>query len=216
MTNCEILLNSSKHIWDRYLEHPFLKELGSGNLPKDKFQFYLLQDYLYLFEYAKVFSLGFSKTDNVELQKAFLQGQNDVFNELEIHKKYMLDMKISEADIKNLKPSIYSTAYTKYMLSVGFGGDEDEIIATILPCAWSYFYIAKKLKESYKNSGFYSHWIDSYNSQEYFDSWQWMVLHVNNSSFSKEKLTKMSEIFLASSEFEYMFWDMAYNKKMSV
>ena len=73
-------------------------------------------------------------------------------------------MQISKEKIENLKPSIYSTAYTKYMLNIGFGGDEDEIIATILPCAWSYFFIANKLKKIYKVSGFYNHWIDSYNS----------------------------------------------------
>jgi thiaminase/transcriptional activator TenA len=175
-----------------------------------------LQDYVYLFEYAKVFALGFLKTDNITLQKYFLQGQNDVFKELEIHKKYMLDMKIDEDKIKNLKPSIYNTAYTKYMLSVGFSGDENEIIATILPCAWSYFYIAKNLKQTYKNSGFYNHWIDSYNSGEYYESWQWMNIYVNEKSYTKEKLEKMCEIFLSSSEFEYMFWDMDYDKKLSV
>ena len=35
--------------------HPFVQELGAGTLSKDKFKFYLLQDYLYLLEYAKVF-----------------------------------------------------------------------------------------------------------------------------------------------------------------
>lgn len=216
MNNSDILFQNSKHIWDEYLKHPFLQELGNNTLLKEKFHFYLLQDYLYLFEYAKVFSLGFSKTQSSKLQKNFLQGQNEVFNELEIHKKYMLDMQIDENKIADLKPSIYSIAYTNYMQSVGFSGDEDDIIATILPCAWSYFFIAKKLKEVYKDSGFYNHWINSYNSKEYFDSWQWMILHINSKSYEKDKFEKMNEIFLASSEFEYMFWDMAYNQKMSI
>ena len=36
--------------WEKGFNHPFIQELGKGILAKKTFQFYLLQDYLYLFE----------------------------------------------------------------------------------------------------------------------------------------------------------------------
>ena len=34
----DYLYESSKEIWDKYLEHPFLVELGEGTLDKEKFK----------------------------------------------------------------------------------------------------------------------------------------------------------------------------------
>ena len=51
----EELFEEVKELWDRYLEHPFVKGIGEGTLDKEKFKKYLIQDYLYLKDYAKVF-----------------------------------------------------------------------------------------------------------------------------------------------------------------
>ena len=36
-------------------EHPFVKGLGDGSLSLDKFQYYLKQDYIFLFDYFSFF-----------------------------------------------------------------------------------------------------------------------------------------------------------------
>ena len=48
----DYLFNEAKEIWDGYLNHPFIREIGEGILNKDKFRRYLIQDFLYLKEYA--------------------------------------------------------------------------------------------------------------------------------------------------------------------
>ena len=48
-------------IWAKCLQHPFVQGLGDGTLEVEKFKFFMLQDYLYLFNYAKVFALAWSK-----------------------------------------------------------------------------------------------------------------------------------------------------------
>ena len=53
----EVLFSEVKKIWDGYLEHPFVKGIGEGTLDKEKFKNYLIQDYLYLKDYAKVFAI---------------------------------------------------------------------------------------------------------------------------------------------------------------
>ena len=51
----ERLYNSIIDLWDKYNEHPFVKGLADGTLPLEKFQFFMIQDHLYLMQYEKVF-----------------------------------------------------------------------------------------------------------------------------------------------------------------
>ena len=62
----DYLYENSKEVWDKYLEHPFLIELGEGTLDKEKFRKYLIQDYLYLIEYAKVYAMACVKSRNMK------------------------------------------------------------------------------------------------------------------------------------------------------
>ena len=42
--------------YDDYMKHPFIQGLKEGNLPREKFKNYLIQDSLYLKEYGKVYA----------------------------------------------------------------------------------------------------------------------------------------------------------------
>ena len=55
MNTAEDLLAESAEIWDAYFRHPFVRGIRDGTLDKARFRFYLMQDALYLEEYAKVF-----------------------------------------------------------------------------------------------------------------------------------------------------------------
>ena len=62
MTMTERLLEATKEIWDGYNETPFVKGIADGSLDHEKFKYYMMQDYLYLLDYTKVFSIGTRKT----------------------------------------------------------------------------------------------------------------------------------------------------------
>ena len=62
------------------MEHPFVDGLGSGKLPKEIFKYYLVQDYLYLIDYAKIFALGAIKARDIELIQNFTNSQNLILN----------------------------------------------------------------------------------------------------------------------------------------
>lgn len=47
------LLGKARDIWNGYLRHPFVRGIGDGTLDKEKFRFYLKQDYLYLISTRK-------------------------------------------------------------------------------------------------------------------------------------------------------------------
>jgi thiaminase (transcriptional activator TenA) len=54
----EELWQSIERIYAAILRHPFLTGLTDGSLPRESFQFYALQDALYLREFARALSLA--------------------------------------------------------------------------------------------------------------------------------------------------------------
>ena len=70
----ERIYKRAKVLWPRYLTHPFVTEMADGTLPKEKFRYYMVQDYLYLRDYVKIFAAILQKTDDFE-QIRFLSGE---------------------------------------------------------------------------------------------------------------------------------------------
>lgn len=48
MKTTDKMLEATKELWKSYNEHPFVKGIQDGSLAKDKFKYYIMQDYLYL------------------------------------------------------------------------------------------------------------------------------------------------------------------------
>jgi len=110
-------------VWEDGYNHPFVQELGMGTLDKEKFKFYLLQDYLYLLQYAKVFAIAAIKSDTEELMTNFSKVQYFILaNEMDLHREYMAGFGINPADVANVKASFYNRTYTANMLEIGQTG----------------------------------------------------------------------------------------------
>ena len=62
----EHLLEKLQPIWRKNHSHPFVKGIGAGTLDQEKFRFYMIQDYLYLIDYSKLFALGAVKATDLE------------------------------------------------------------------------------------------------------------------------------------------------------
>ena len=98
----ERLYKSVEDIWMGYLEQPFVKELAEGTLDVEKFRFYMIQDYRYLLQYAKVFAFGVIKTEDPELMRRFAGMVHDVLDgEMNVHKTYMARLGITEEEVAN-------------------------------------------------------------------------------------------------------------------
>ena len=61
------MLAATTDLWQAYYDHPFVLGIQNGDLDHEKFRFYTIQDYLYLFDYAKVFAIGMTKTNDPEV-----------------------------------------------------------------------------------------------------------------------------------------------------
>ena len=221
MNFAKSLKERTKNVWEACYQHPFVQELGQGTLAKDKFQFYLVQDYKYLLEYAKVFALGALKAETEYLMTNFTLGQYAILqHEMDLHRQYMQEFGIKLSEAEQAKTALFNSAYTANMLNVGQKQGVAEIIAVILPCAWSYNDFAERLKQDYAQNlanNPYKSWLDMYTGAEYIDSFTWFfdALDALADGKSAAELAKLEAVFASSIEFEYLFWDMAYKKQLS-
>ena len=192
----EILYEDVKDIWDGYLKHPFVSGIGDGSLSIDRFRFYMLQDYLYLYDYARVYALGIVKSREPEMMQFFSQLVNDTLNgEMDIHRGYMARLGITP--------------------EVGHNEGILELLVSILSCSWSYQMIGDALNQipGAADHPFYGDWIKGYVSEEYVACNQSIMDTVDRlgEHCSDADIAHLKDIFKTCSRFEAFFWDMAWN-----
>ena len=209
---------AADRIWRECLEHPFVRGIGDGSLPVEKFRYFMLQDYLYLFDYARVFALGVVKARDPELMRTFADNVEAILNgEMNIHRAYMKRLGITEEQVFSVKPALDNLSYTHYMLAVAEAGGPMEIVAAILACSWSYAEIGAALNAipGAAAHSFYGEWIEGYASEEYTATNAALIDLMNAlaEGCSEAQYERLEEIFVHCSRYEKGFWDMAWDMK---
>lgn len=215
MTVSQRLREAARPIWDRCLRHPFVTGIGDGTLPVEKFQYFMLQDYLYLFDYARVFALGVVKAREAALMRTFARNVDAILGgEMNIHRAYMARLGISEEQVLAVKPALDNLSYTHYMLSVAERGGPAEIVAAILACSWSYAEIGTALAAipGAADHSFYGEWIQGYASEDYGETNRALIELMDSlaAEAPEAELAHLTEIFVNCSRYELGFWDMAW------
>jgi thiaminase (transcriptional activator TenA) len=213
------LYKKVKPIWQKNHQHPFVQGIGLGTLDQNKFRFYMVQDYVYLKDFSKLFALGAVKAKDTKTMGEFAKLLDSTLNEeMSLHRQYAERFGISAKELENADPSSVTLAYTHYMLHVSENGTLAELVCSLLPCMWSYWEIGKELSrmEGSTSHEFYGEWVSMYSSEEFGSLSKWLIdlLNAITVGKSEEDLNRLEEIFLNTSRFEYMFWDMAYNEEM--
>jgi len=206
-------------VWEKCLGHPFVTGIGEGTLEVEKFKYFMLQDYLYLFDYAKVFALGVVKARDPQLMRTFAKNVDAVLGgEMNIHRAYMKRLGITEEQVFAVRPSLDNLSYTNYMLSVASAGTPVEIVASILACSWSYAEIGQALAKipGAPEHPFYGEWIQGYAGEEYAATNDALIRLMNDlaKDASEEQLKYLTEIFVNCSRYELGFWDMSWEMRV--
>lgn len=83
----DYLIDETGDLWEQYVEHPFVVQLGRGTLPPEAFTRFLRQGYLYLLHYARVHALAAYKAKSFEEIAAGLTVVQSCLNEVKINVK---------------------------------------------------------------------------------------------------------------------------------
>lgn len=215
MTTTERLLSASNEIWKAYNEHPFVLGIQNGTLDREKFRYYMIQDYLYLEDYAKAFAVGVAKSKSLQTANLFAKYISVMNGELNVHSGYLGRLVVTQAEIAATPRSLDNLSYTSYMLRVAYEEGEAEILAAVLSCAYSYEIIAKNIVKNNPtsiNDNFYGDWIKGYVSDAYAEENIILLDTLNRltENYTESQICHLIDIFVACSRYELAFWEMSW------
>ena len=149
---CESIIEAIKH-------HPFNLQLADGKLAKQKFFYYLSQDYKYLKVFAKVLSIIVTK-----IPDKFVVDFTYFINEA-LTTEHQLIQDFFGDNVISMQLSPANFAYSNYLLSTSYDSSIEVAVASVTPCFWIYCYIANNIyKTASIKENFYQDWINTYAS----------------------------------------------------
>jgi thiaminase/transcriptional activator TenA len=210
----DVLKQAAQPIWDAILAHPFLKELGEGSLPHDRFLYFIRQDYLYLFDFARVLCVGGSKAEDLDTLEMFAKhAANAVAVERAMHTEFAQRLGVSLEALQHTQRTPTTQAYTRHLLAVAREGTLGEIVAAVLPCYWIYWEVGLHLAKCQPADAIYQAWIKAYGAEAFAALVQQQLNLVDRLGMRApaHERERMAEHFTLSSRYEYLFWDDAYH-----
>ena len=216
MNTAERLLDATAEIWAAYNRHTFVLGIQDGTLDREKFRYYIVQDYLYLEDYAKTFAVGVAKAKSLKIANLFAKYINVMNGELNVHDGYLSRLGVTQQEIDFTPRALDNLSYTSYMLRVAYEEGEAEILAAILSCAYSYEIIAKNMVKNNPDSvkdEFYGDWVKGYISESYAAENIVLLEEINRltENYTEKQIQHLVDIFTSCSRYELAFWDMAWN-----
>ncbi|KIH92708.1 hydroxymethylpyrimidine/phosphomethylpyrimidine kinase [Sporothrix brasiliensis 5110] len=172
-------------IWHQFVNHPFVKALGAGTLPRESFKGYLTQDYLYLVcavadqsratlphvHFARAGALAAYKSKNmpdIVSSAALVQG---VEHEMQLHLKFCADFGLTKKDMEATEENIACTAYSRYILDIGHSEDWFALQVALAPCVLGYGVAARALHQTHATNKDDTHpywkWVENYTNDDY-------------------------------------------------
>ena len=221
MKYCEVFYNlreSNLSNWLLYTKHEFVQKLANDSLHENFFLNYLKQDYLFLIQFSKAWSLAILKSDNLEEMKIAASTVNELINfEMGLHISLCEKYGISKFDLENTEEENENIAYTRYVLELGYSGDFLDLLSALAPCVLGYGEIGINLKDSNPKISMYRKWIETYSSSEYqnvcFNVGKLIdksfKLRLGENYTNTYKWKKTNQIFKKATSLEVDFWNMA-------
>ncbi|WP_018142606.1 thiaminase II [Alloscardovia criceti] len=219
MSTTQRLLTATQDIWAQYHTHPFVQGIADGSLDADKFKYYIIQDYLYLDEYLKVFALGIAKSHSIDTLSIFSHSVAALTEEeMNIHRGYLHTFNVSREALNATPRALDNLSYTSYMLRVAYEDSEAEIVAAVLSCAYSYEVIAREIVRNHPQAEqheLFGEWVRGYASDEYAAGNKPLMEAMDQLTehYTEQQLQHVEDIFVACSRYELAFWDMAWNMR---
>ena len=202
-------------IWRAVHDHPFVRGIGDGTLPVERFRYYIEQDYVFLLEYSRVLALAVAKGVELPSMARFAELLHATLNvEMALHRGYAGRFGIAEDALARVVAAPTTYAYTRHLLATAYAGSLVEIGAALLPCQWGYAEIGRVLAERGEpaDQPLYAEWIRMYAGEEYRELAAGLRAHFDALAADESDAgrARLAEIFHLSARYEWAFWEMSW------
>lgn len=207
--------------WTAYTEHPFTNAMGDGTLSQAAFRHYLVQDYLFLIEFARAYALAVYKGPTLADMREGLAGIAAILDvEMDLHVKLCAGWGLTAADLEHAPPAPEMLAYTRYVLDAGMRGDLLALKVALAPCVIGYAEIAARLAAmpgATSASNPYAVWINEYAGAGYQGIADKARAHLDALAARYATPAREAElvaIFNEATRLEAEFWEMGWRVRM--
>jgi thiaminase/transcriptional activator TenA len=180
----------------------------------DRFTYFILQDYLYLLDFAQVLCQAGAKSPNLETLELFARhALIAVEVERSFHASFGKSLGLSRPQLDAVPKGPITQAYIGHLQAVARGGSLGEIVAAVLPCYWIYGEVGRRLyRNRPRKPKIYREWIETYASEAYWQPVREQIRLMDKLGAVAKRGEKslMTSHFVLSSRSEYLFWDQAY------
>ena len=220
MSFFERLKTAASAEWRAYTEHPFTNAMADGSLSEAAFRHYLVQDYLFLIEFARAYALAVYKSPKLDDMREAAAGLSAILDvEMNLHVKLCAGWGLSPNDLEHAPPAVEMLAYTRYVLDAGMRGDLLSLKVALAPCVIGYAEIATRLTAHPHASAVtnpYRVWIDEYAGAPYQEVAANARTHLESLAdhyATPAREAELIAIFKEATRLEADFWEMGWRQK---
>ncbi|MEN3950900.1 thiaminase II [Iodidimonas sp. SYSU 1G8] len=216
MSFCEDVWRRVAPLRAAIAEMPFNKALSDGSLPRETFQFYMLQDSLYLEGYSRTLSLLSAKAPETPMMLEFAQAaQVALVVERSLHEGVFRANGLDDAAVKAAEPSPTCLNYVNFLVATAHQASIEEAVAAVLPCFWVYEEVGNAIHARAAADNPYRAWIDTYASEDFAAAVRRVIAIADAlaAEASPSRVDRMAAAFVRSVQFEWMFWDSAWRRE---
>ena len=200
--------------WQSYIDHYFVRQLGAGTLPHAAFRTYLVQDYLFLIQFARAYALATYKSRTLADMRAAQAGLAAILDEMDLHVRLCGRWGLSPEDIEAAPEHQATVAYTRFVLDCGAAGDLLDLHVALAPCVIGYAEIGRNLMPNGIDAlgdHPYREWIGEYAGEAYQGVATRARRHLDDlaaRAMTERRFTELAALFGKASRLEADFWQM--------
>ena len=199
---------AARPVYEKILEHPFVRALADGTLSAERFRFYLRQDALYLDGYARRLAHIAARLGRKEHTEAFLRFAADgIAVERALHEQFLGGEHPASEEI-----SPACLLYTSVLESQATPPVEVEA-AAVLPCFVVYQRVGEAIHAQQQGTeNPYRQWIETYADPAFAASTAEATAICDALADAAGDATRrrMTDIFVRCTRMEWLFWESAW------
>ncbi|MGL4561473.1 MAG: hypothetical protein ACRCV0_04205 [Brevinema sp.] len=163
MNYSDTVFMKNKDIIDAIIGDPFVTKLVDGSLDKKIFDYYIIQDTIYLEKFCQVAALCASKAAPEDVSFFITMQESCQIEIKNINQHYTLASDFIHTDGRTSA----NLHYTSFLYEMCHQHPIEVAFAGLYPCPWLYMYIGQLFGQDVPNDHPYRHWLISNGNPEY-------------------------------------------------
>ena len=132
-----------------------------------------------------------------------------------LHERYMKEFGVDPAKITDADASPDCFAYTNFLMAAAYHDPWEILVAALLPCFWIYWDVGCVVDRIAAPTNPYRAWIDTYADEGFGEAVRTVIAITDRAATAATPAmrAKMLKAFSRSSQYEWLFWDGAYQRR---